>query len=118
MRITWRAVELRLLLPILVLVPLGFAITNIALTGRADPGPLGLAIGSLWNVFSPDLVVVGGGFGAGAWRFLEEAALPAARGEALRPADESLRVVGAELGDDAGLVGAGLVGFEALDGVR
>jgi len=24
----------------------------------------------------------------------------------------------AELGDDAGLVGAGLVGFEALDGVR
>jgi hypothetical protein len=27
-------------------------------------------------------------------------------------------VVVAELGDDAGLVGAGLVGFEALDGVR
>jgi hypothetical protein len=36
----------------------------------------------------------------------------------LRPADEGLRVVVAELGDDAGLVGAGLVGFEALDGVR
>jgi glucokinase len=79
---------------------------------------LGLAIGSLWNVFSPDVVVVGGGFGAGAWRFLEESALEAARREALRPADESLRVVAAELGDDAGLVGAGLVGFEALDGVR
>jgi glucokinase len=79
---------------------------------------LGLAIGSLWNVFSPDVVVVGGGFGAGAWRFLERSALDAARREALRPADESLRVVVAELGDDAGLVGAGLVGFEALDGVR
>jgi glucokinase len=79
---------------------------------------LGLAIGSLWNVFSPDVVVVGGGFGAAAWGFLEEAALTAAREEALRPADESLRVVVAELGDDAGLVGAGLVGFEALDGVR
>jgi glucokinase len=79
---------------------------------------LGLAIGSLWNVFSPDLVVVGGGFGAAAWRFLEGAALTAARGEALRPADEGVRVVVAELGDDAGLVGAGLVGFEALDGVR
>ena len=79
---------------------------------------LGLAIGSLWNVFSPDVVVVGGGFGAGAWRFLEESALGAARREALRPADESLQVVVAELGDDAGLVGAGLVGFEALDGVR
>ncbi len=79
---------------------------------------LGLAIGSLWNVFSPDVVVVGGGFGAGAWRFLETSALDAARREALRPADENLRVVVAELGDDAGLVGAGLVGFEALDGVR
>ena len=79
---------------------------------------LGLAIGSLWNVFSPDVVVVGGGFGAGAWRFIEESALAAARREALRPADEGLRVVVAELGDDAGLVGAGLVGFEALDGMR
>jgi glucokinase len=79
---------------------------------------LGLAIGSLWNVFSPDVVVVGGGFGAGAWRFLEEATLTAARREALRPADEDLQVVVAELGEEAGLVGAGLVGFEALDGVR
>ena len=49
---------------------------------------------------------------------IEPAALDAARREALRPADEGLRVVVAELGDDAGLVGAGLVGFEALDGVR
>ena len=79
---------------------------------------LGLAIGSLWNVFSPDVVVVGGGFGAGAWQFLEQPALDAARREALRPADEGLRVVVAELGDEAGLVGAGLIGFEALDGVR
>ena len=58
------------------------------------------------------------GLRRGAWRFLEESALDAARREALRPADESLQVVVAELGDDAGLVGAGLVGFEALDGVR
>ena len=45
MRITWRAVELRLLVPVLVAVPLGFAITNIALTNTLDPGPLGLALG-------------------------------------------------------------------------
>ena len=45
MRVTWRGVELRLLLPILVMVPLGFGITNIALTDQLDPGPLGLAIG-------------------------------------------------------------------------
>ena len=30
MRLTWRGVELRLLLPTLLLVPLGFAITNIS----------------------------------------------------------------------------------------
>ena len=33
------------------------------------------------------------------------------------PADDELRIVQAALGDDAGLVGAGLVGFEALDGL-
>ena len=79
---------------------------------------LGLAIGSLWNVFSPDVVVVGGGFGAAVWPLVREATVSAARREALRPADENLRIVAAELGDDAGLVGAALVGFEALDGMR
>jgi cell division protein FtsW (lipid II flippase) len=44
MRITWRAVELRLLVPVLIAVPLGFAITNIALTNTLDPGGLGLAL--------------------------------------------------------------------------
>ena len=79
---------------------------------------LGVGIGSLVNVFVPELVVVGGGFGAAAWELLHEPALAAARREALSPADETLRIVPAELGDDAGLVGAGLVGFEALDGAR
>ena len=41
-----------------------------------------------------------------------------ARREALEPADTELRIVQAAFGDDAGLVGAGLVGFEALDGER
>jgi peptidoglycan glycosyltransferase len=41
----WRTTELRLLLPLLVLVPLGFAVTHIATSGEADPGPLGLAVG-------------------------------------------------------------------------
>src|SRR5688572_23408133 len=45
MRVTWRGVELRLLFPILLMVPLGFVITNIAIQGQLDPGPLGLAIG-------------------------------------------------------------------------
>jgi cell division protein FtsW (lipid II flippase) len=45
MSITWRATELRLLLPVVVLVPLGFAVTHSAQTNRLDPGPLGLALG-------------------------------------------------------------------------
>jgi glucokinase len=79
---------------------------------------LGLAVGSFVNIFAPEVVIVGGGFGWAAWELLWEPALAAARREALQPADRELRIVKAELGDDAGLVGAGLVGFEALDGER
>jgi cell division protein FtsW (lipid II flippase) len=39
-----RSTELRLLLPLVILVPLGFAVTHVAQSGTADPGPLGLAI--------------------------------------------------------------------------
>jgi len=79
---------------------------------------LGAAVGSLVNVFDPEIVVIGGGFGAAAGELLLEPARAAARREAMPPADETLRVVAAELGAEAGLVGAALVGFEALDGVR
>ncbi|MEJ7568308.1 MAG: ROK family protein [Gaiellaceae bacterium] len=80
-------------------------------------GLLGAAIGSFVNIFGVGLVVVGGGFGIAAADFLFEPALETARREALEPGRE-LRIVEAELGSDAGLVGAGLVGFEALDGER
>ncbi|MGH2402577.1 MAG: FtsW/RodA/SpoVE family cell cycle protein [Candidatus Limnocylindria bacterium] len=45
MRIAWRGAEFRLLLPILLLVPFGFAVTSIAVTGTPEVGDLGLAIG-------------------------------------------------------------------------
>jgi glucokinase len=77
---------------------------------------LGAGIGSLVNLFDPELVIVGGGFGEAVADLLLEPAQEAARREALAPADRTLRVVSAKLGVDAGLVGAGLVGFEALDG--
>ena len=76
---------------------------------------LGAAIGSLVNQFDPEIVVVGGGFGRAAGDLVLEPAQRAARREALAPADRTLRVVPAELGADAGLVGAGLLAFEALD---
>ncbi len=79
---------------------------------------LGAGIGSLVNVFGVQLVVVGGGFGIAAADFLFGPALEVARREALAPARAGLRVVAAELGEDAGLVGASLVAFAALDGER
>lgn len=79
---------------------------------------LGAAIGSFANQFDPEVVVIGGGFGRAAGELLLDRAQEAARREALAPADETLRVVPAELGEDAGLVGASLVAFEALDGMH
>ena len=79
---------------------------------------LGVAVGSLVNIFDPELTVVGGGFGAAAGEFVLEPARQAARREAVPPARAGVRIVAAELGSEAGLVGAGLVAFEALDGIR
>jgi glucokinase len=80
---------------------------------------LGAAIASLVNIFDPEVIVVGGGgFGAAAGELVFEPAREAARREALPPASATLRIVPAELGAAAGLIGAGLVGFEALDGAR
>ena len=75
---------------------------------------LGAGIGSLVNIFNPEVVVIGGGFSA-AGDFLLEPARATLRREALEPARDLVRVVRAELGTAAGLVGAGLVACEALD---
>jgi glucokinase len=75
---------------------------------------LGAGIGSLVNIFDPELVVIGGGFAA-AGDFLLDAAREVMRREALAPEAERVRVVRAELGTAAGLIGAGLVAFDAVD---
>jgi len=62
--------------------------------------------------------VVGGGFGAAAGDLVLAPAREAARREAIQPADADVTIVLAELGERAGLIGAALVGFEALDGAR
>ena len=58
MRITWRMAELRLLLPILLLVPLGFAVTHIALSGELATGDLGLAAAYIAMLILAHLVLV------------------------------------------------------------
>ena len=75
---------------------------------------LGSGIGSLVNIFDPELVVIGGGFGA-AGDLVLDPAREIMRREALEPARDFVRVVPAQLGPEAGVVGAALVAFETLD---
>jgi glucokinase len=72
---------------------------------------LGTAIGSLVNIFGPELVLVGGGFGIAAGELLLAPAREALAREALAPGGE-VRVELAALGESAGVVGAALLAFE------
>ena len=59
--------------------------------------------------------MIGGGFGVAAWEYVIPRAEEVMLREALRPMRDEVRVVRAELGTEAGLIGAGFVAFEALD---
>jgi glucokinase len=74
---------------------------------------LGVGISSFVTIFNPELVVVGGGF-ARAGDLLFDPARRVVAERTLRPARDVVRIVPAVLGVEAGLIGAGLVGFEAL----
>ena len=77
---------------------------------------LGAGIASFANIFDPQIVVIGGGFGVAAFDLLVGPARELVRRDALPPANEAVEIVLAELGSQAGLLGAGLVAFETLDG--
>ena len=64
-------------------------------------------------MFEPEVVVVGGGFGE-AGELLLGPAREVVAVEGLEPARDTVRIVEAELGVEAGVIGAGLVAFEAL----
>jgi glucokinase len=85
------------------------AVEALARIGRY----LGAAIASFVNVFEPELVVVGGGFGEAGELLLAPAREVVAR-DGLTPARDTVRIVEAQLGTDAGVIGAGMIGFEAL----
>jgi glucokinase len=75
---------------------------------------LGAGIGSLLNIFNPELVVIGGGFSV-AGELLLGPAREVVMQEAVTPNGDVAEIVLAQLGPEAGLVGAGLVAFDALD---
>jgi glucokinase len=74
---------------------------------------LGAGIATLVDIFNPELVVIGGGFAA-AGDFLLGPAREVAIRDSLGDAGERVGIVRAELGTAAGLIGAGLIGFESL----
>ena len=88
------------------------AVTALATIGKS----LGAGVSSLVAIFDPEVVAIGGGFGTAAGELILGPAEAAAREDVISPADRTLRLVPAELGEEAGLVGAALVAFEALDG--
>jgi glucokinase len=76
---------------------------------------LGSAMGSFANIFAPELIVIGGGFGVAGWDYLIGPAEEVMRREALRPMRDRVEVVPAQRGTAAGLIGAAFVGFDAAD---
>jgi glucokinase len=86
------------------------AVAILATVGRR----LGEGIAGLVNVLDPDVVVVGGGVGEAGDLLLgplREAYLEAVEGADVRP---DVRIAPAQLGNDAGAIGAALLAIEAI----
>ena len=81
----------------------------LALIGRR----IGVALSSLTNAFEPDVIVIGGGVMA-AGELLLEPARAEMRLRALRP-NRDVSVVAAELGPEAGMIGAATMAREELE---
>jgi len=86
------------------------AVEAMAQIGRG----LGAAIATFVNMFEPEMVVIGGGFGVSN-DLLREPAREVILRDGLPPGRDALEIVDAELGRDAGVIGAAMIAFEALD---
>lgn len=73
---------------------------------------LGLGLGSLVNVFGPELVIIGGGVAGALGGPFIDLIRASARHQILIDPDKKIRFVQAALGDDAGILGAGLLARE------
>jgi len=78
---------------------------------------LGVGIASLVNIFNPEVVVIGGGVMAAGDLLLDPArATVAAR--ALPPSRDEVRIVTAQFGVEAGMVGAAAMAYDAIAAAR
>jgi glucokinase len=73
---------------------------------------IGLALGGLINVLGPEIVIIGGGVTEALGAPFVELVRNAARGQAMADPDRRVQVEQAELGDDAGVLGASLIARE------
>jgi glucokinase len=93
----------------------GELVTELALRGDDDAcgvlasvgAHLGVGLVGIVNTFNPEVVVIGGG-AAQAGDLLLEPARRVVTARALRPSRDTVRIVPAALGEDAGMVGAAL----------
>ncbi len=74
---------------------------------------LGVAIASFVNIFNPEVVVIGGGV-IGAGELLLGPAREVVAARALPPSRDEVRIVAAQFGVEAGMVGAAALAFEGL----
>lgn len=75
---------------------------------------LGIALADLVDVLNPGMIVIGGG-AAGAWDLFIEHVRSEVKSRAFRHPAELVQIVRAELGDNAGILGAARVAFDAAD---
>jgi glucokinase len=77
---------------------------------------VGVTVANLWNVFSPDLFVLGGGVAEDVGEgYLEQVRVAASR-YAFFTDLAGIRIVRSALGDDAGILGAAVLAREGHDG--
>jgi glucokinase len=74
---------------------------------------LGIGLANFANIFNPEVIVVGGGAMA-AGDLLLEPARAEMMARALRPNRDQVRVVAAQFGNDAGMLGAGVLALDEL----
>jgi glucokinase len=87
------------------------ALAVLATAGRY----LGVGVGSLINVFDPEIVIVGGGVTA-AWDLLAPAVTQGVAAVVMAPIQTATPIVQPATGDNAGLLGAAAYAFARRDG--
>ena len=74
---------------------------------------LGVGLANFVNMFNPEVIVIGGGAMA-AGELLLEPARAEMKARALRPNRDQVKVVAARFGNDAGMLGAGVLALDEL----